>query len=174
MPELEVASDTTSELSRDDRPVYWREQVSANQGGARVNFSSWPNFHGALKVQRLAGYQLGDFQNVQFESTAISYERTRAEIEADGDRSARLLIPRSGTLGIEQHGSRVQLKPGQMGVVDWGAGTPPDRRAGRLSGGQRDSASSRIPAAGLPGGGQIVGKHRRCQCFIVETEGVQQ
>lgn len=120
MPELEVASDTTSELSRDDRPAYWREQVSANQGGARVNFGNWPKFHGALKVQRLAGYQLGDFQNVQFESTAISYERTRAEIEADGDRSARLLIPRRGALGIEQNGSRVLLKRGQLGVVDWG------------------------------------------------------
>ncbi|MFE3572686.1 hypothetical protein ACFXON_25090, partial [Bacillus subtilis] len=120
MSELELAIDTTSEVPKDDRPAYWREQVSINQGGARVNFSDWPNFDGALRVQRLADYKLGDFQNVQFESTEISYERTLAEVEADGDRSARLLIPRSGTLGIEQHGTRVLLRPGQMGVVDWG------------------------------------------------------
>ncbi|MFI1914173.1 hypothetical protein [Nocardia sp. NPDC020380] len=56
---------------------------------------------------------------MQFESTEISYERTSADVEADGDRSARLLIPRRGTLGIEQHGTRVTLRPGQMGVVDW-------------------------------------------------------
>lgn len=118
--ELVVASDTTTELSKHDRPAYWREQVSANQGGARVDFSDWPNFLGALRVQRLTNYRLGDFQNVEFESTAISYERTVAEIDADGDRSARLLVPRSGPLGIEQHGARVTLRPGQMGVVDWG------------------------------------------------------
>ncbi|MGW5108239.1 AraC family transcriptional regulator [Nocardia sp. NPDC004123] len=120
MSELELSSDTTSEVPKDDRPAYWREQVSTNQGGARIDFSDWPNFDGALRVQRLADYQLGDFQNVQFESTEISYERTPAQVEADGDRSARLLIPRSGTLGIEQHGTRVLLRPGQMGVVDWG------------------------------------------------------
>ena len=120
MSELVVVSDTTTELSKHDRPAYWREQVSANQGGARVAFTDWPTFHGALRVQRLTNYRLGDFQNVAFESTAISYERTMAEIDADGDRSARLLIPRSGLLGIEQHGARVELRPGQMGVVDWG------------------------------------------------------
>lgn len=120
MPELVVGTDTTSELSEGDRPGYWREQVSANQGGARVNFNDWPHFNGSLRVQRLTNYRLGDFQNVAFESTEIAYERTRTEIEADGDRSARLLIPRSGNLGIEQYGTRVQLQPGQMGVVDWG------------------------------------------------------
>ncbi|MEU1426232.1 AraC family transcriptional regulator [Nocardia sp. NPDC005746] len=120
MSELVVVSDTTTELSKHDRPGYWREQVSANQGGARVDFADWPNFHGALRVQRLASYRLGDFQNVAFESTGISYERTIADIDADGDRSARLLVARSGPLDIEQHGTRVSLRPGQMGVVDWG------------------------------------------------------
>ncbi|GAB2544530.1 AraC family transcriptional regulator [Nocardia heshunensis] len=120
MSELVVASDAAADLSRDDRPGYWREQVAANQGGARIDFGDWPNFEGALRVQRLSNFQLGDFQNVQFESTEISYERTRAEVEADGDRSARLLIPRSGPFGIEQHDTRVQLRPGQIGVVDWG------------------------------------------------------
>ncbi|WP_157513900.1 helix-turn-helix domain-containing protein [Nocardia concava] len=107
-------------MSKDDRPAYWREHVAANQGGARIDFNDWPNFHGALRVQRLENFRLGDFQNVDFVSTAISYERTAAEIDADGDRSTRLLIPRSGVLGVEQHGRRVRLRPGQMGVIDWG------------------------------------------------------
>ncbi|MEC3953104.1 AraC family transcriptional regulator [Nocardia sp. CDC153] len=119
MLELELGSATTAELSPDDKPAYWREQVRTNQGGARVDFGRWPDFDGGLRVMRLQNYRLGDFQNVDFQSSAISYERTLAEVEADGDRSARLLIPRDGALGIEQHDTRVWIRPGQMGVIDW-------------------------------------------------------
>lgn len=122
MTELASLQTTTAELASPDRPGFWQEQFRGNHGGARVRFGDWPTFWGALKVQRFAGdYELGNWQNMQFESTAISYERTEADIERDGDRkSTRLLIPRRGRIGLEQDGRSALLRPGQMGVIDWG------------------------------------------------------
>lgn len=120
MAEMELLSGSTEQVDEADRPEFWRFHVHANHGGTRMRFRDAPKFQGSTLVQRLTTYKLGDFQAVDFTSHEISYQRTKAHIDSDGDRSARLLIPRTGSIGLQQGGEAVQLRPGQMGLVDWG------------------------------------------------------
>ncbi|MFE3753207.1 AraC family transcriptional regulator [Nocardia tengchongensis] len=122
MAELESIATTTGELPKSDRPGFWQEQFRGNHGGAQIRFDDHPTFSGSLRVQRLPGYTLGKWQNMQFASTPTSYKRTASDVESDGDRSTRLIIPRRGNLGLEQGGQSVLLRPGQIGVIDWSRG----------------------------------------------------
>ncbi|MFF2554140.1 helix-turn-helix domain-containing protein [Nocardia sp. NPDC058058] len=120
MAEMTLLSGSTAEVDADDRPAFWRHHVHNNHGGTRIRYANSRGFSGATVVQRLSNYRLGDFQAVDFTSQEVSYERDSAHIGNDGDRSGRLLIPRRGLLGLAQGDSTVQLRPGQLGVVDWG------------------------------------------------------
>ncbi|MEU1426588.1 AraC family transcriptional regulator [Nocardia sp. NPDC005746] len=119
MAELESIATTTGELPTSDRPGFWQEQFRSNHGGAQIRFEDHPTFSGSLRVQRLPGYTLGNWQNMQFASTPISYRRTASDIDSDGDRSTRLVIPRRGNVRLKQGGMSVLLRPGQIGVIDW-------------------------------------------------------
>ncbi|MFB8003663.1 helix-turn-helix domain-containing protein [Nocardia sp. NPDC056000] len=117
---MQLLSGSTAEVDADDRPAFWRHHVHNNHGGTRIRYARTRGFSGSTTVQRLSTYRLGDFQSVDFTSDEVSYERTDTHIDGDGDRSGRLLIPRRGLISLAQAESTAQLRPGQLGVVDWG------------------------------------------------------
>ncbi|WP_024804570.1 helix-turn-helix domain-containing protein [Nocardia sp. BMG51109] len=110
---------STLEVSKSDRTDFWVGHVCGNQGAVGCAFRATREFRGATRVQRLEDFRLGDFQLVDFASTGIRYERTARDVRADDIRTARLVIPIEGPMGLSQAGDAVRLDPGDMGVITW-------------------------------------------------------
>ncbi|MBB5918831.1 AraC-like DNA-binding protein [Nocardia transvalensis] len=114
-----------TDLPAADRTDMWRDHVGGNQGTAETLFGSRNAFVGHTWTQRALGRKENDpdqLQLVEFASSAIVYDRCDAAAKADGDDSARLVIPLDGRIGLRQAGHAVCAGPGELGVLRWDRG----------------------------------------------------
>lgn len=102
----------------DDRREYWAHHVHGNHGMMSMDYQGQDKlaFRGTTTVQRAAG-AARDYQLVKFASTHIAYNRSARHTRADGDRSARLVLPLTGSVNLTQGTNSFALAPGDLGLV---------------------------------------------------------
>lgn len=116
-PDYEVFEFSTRDTTgRDDRRDYWSVHVQENHGLMGFDFAGARGFDGFTVVQRSRGVG-HNYQLVEFGSRRIRYRRTARHARADGDRSARLVLPLKGAIGLSQGRNTVSVPPGDVGVV---------------------------------------------------------
>ncbi|MCU1640758.1 MAG: AraC family transcriptional regulator [Nocardia sp.] len=97
----------------DDPAASWYEYLQQRQGSVRLAFGA--GFRSDAYAQNV-----GQFQVVRFTSGALDYQRSRRNVQCDGDNSYRLLIPLQGHFKFEQGDSREVFHPGRICFFHWG------------------------------------------------------
>lgn len=142
-----TASDAAAAgVTPDDLVGLWREHVQANHGHqVRVSGADPTRFHGETHVRRLSDFRLGGLQAIRFKSGPVSYERGGRAAERDEDDAVRLVVPRTGTIRLEQGDDREIVRPGQVGLVSW-----LEHVAFKQAEEDTDAVIVNVPAAALP------------------------
>jgi hypothetical protein len=97
MPSSYVVARTSIDgLADHDAMAFWRDHVRHNHGELDYTFDRAESFRGSTVVQRGGSYQL-----VEFWSDPIAYTRTREQVDADDDRTIRIVLPRRGAIEID-------------------------------------------------------------------------
>lgn len=114
-PEYQLApsfSTSDGETSA-DRAARWHEYLHTMQGSVGLSFSD-NNFRSTAIAQ-----SVGKFQIVQFETAALSYQRSPTDVRCDGDDSYRLLIPLKGESRFAQGEANDIIRPGKVIFFHW-------------------------------------------------------
>ncbi|WP_280422227.1 AraC family transcriptional regulator [Nocardia carnea] len=105
---------TSDVEAKRDRPERWTEHVRDNHGSVGLAFPDSKDFNG-----QTLGQKVGSFQLIQFESDAIDYRRSAKDVRRDGDSSARLIIPLSGSIKLGQGDAAAIVHPNELGLLHW-------------------------------------------------------
>lgn len=107
MNAVEVEQVTTSGLNPAEGRELWAERLQTYESEFDCSFA--PDWMAGSAIRA----RTNRFQYVSWRCDGTSYRRTPRHIAKDGDRSARLLVPRSGSLSVGYDDKTVLVRAGQ-------------------------------------------------------------